>query len=192
MHIIPPKSAIALTVSAGETLRIVAVDGGQCSDVVAFAAEDPQERLSQHWTRVNNWKLRVTAGDRLYTNRSRPLLTVVTDTLGVNDFLFPPCNRDVYERMFEGEAQDGCSELLAGVLGPYAITPEMITDPLNVFMNTHIAEDGSISIEPNAARPGELLELRAERDCIVGVTACPDDRSSCNNGHCTRVGVDVV
>jgi uncharacterized protein YcgI (DUF1989 family) len=61
--------------------------------------DDPGEHLSQDWTRVHNWRLGVSAGDQLFTNRNRPLLTVMHDSLGVNDFSFPPCNRFVYETM---------------------------------------------------------------------------------------------
>ena len=192
MQIIEPKSALALSVARGRRIRVVDLDGGQCADIVAFVRDDPQEHLSQNWTRVNNWKLGIKIGDQLFTGRNRPLLTVVDDSLGVNDLLFPPCSRHVYEQLFEGGGQDGCAELLADALGPFGVPARLVTDPLNAFMNTRIGDAGEISIEPNVSRPGELLELRAESDCIIGVSACPDDRSDCNNRNCTRIGVEIV
>lgn len=188
--IIEPKSAVALDVPRGALLRVVDIDGGQCADLVAFMRDDPGERLSQNWTRVQNWRLGVSVGDQLFTNRNRPLLTVTHDSLGVNDFLFPPCNRYVYDTMFEGISQDGCFELLGNALADFDVAPELVTDPLNVFMNVRI-EGGAISIAPSVSRPGETLEVRTEHDCIVAVSACPDDRSDCNNHTCTRIGVEI-
>jgi uncharacterized protein len=189
--ILEPKTAVALNLPRGAVLRVVDIDGGQCADLVAFIHDDPSERLAQNWTRVHNWRLGVSAGDQLFTNRNRPLLTVTSDSLGVNDFLFPPCNRYVYETMFEGESQDGCFELLGNALAEFGVSRGLITDPLNVFMNIRV-DEGAISIAPSVSRPGETLEVRAEHDCIVAVSACPDDRSDCNNHNCTRIGVEIV
>jgi uncharacterized protein YcgI (DUF1989 family) len=82
-------------------------------------------------------------------------------------------------------------ELLGEALAEFGVAPTFVTDRLNVFMNVRV-EEGVISIAPSISRPGETLELRAEHDCIVGVSACPDDRSDCNNHNCTRIGIEVV
>jgi uncharacterized protein YcgI (DUF1989 family) len=189
--VIGPKAATAVELAAGQTIRVVDVDGGQVADLVAFTAADPGERLSQNCTRVNNWSMRLHPGDRLYSNRNRPLLSIVDDSLGTHDLLFPPCSRFVYETLFDGPAQDGCQELLTRALEPYGIGGDGVTDPLNVFMYARTTDTGAIEIEPAPSRPGDALELRAEIDLVVAISACPDDRSSCNNGRCTRIGIEI-
>lgn len=191
MRIIEPKTAVAFELRCGNTLRVVDVDGGQCADVVAFDATNLSEHLSQNCTRVNNWKLGVSMGDKLYSNRNSEMFEVVGDTLGQHDLLFPTCSRFVYETLFEGPSQDGCAELLQAALDPWGIHRDVVTDPLNVFMNIAIDASGLISIKSARSRPGESVELRAEKACIVAVSACPDDRSPCNNHRCTRIGVEV-
>ncbi len=49
--------------------------------------------FSQGFTRAYNDKATVAVGDHLYSNRDQPLLTIVEDTVGVHDMLFPPCSR---------------------------------------------------------------------------------------------------
>jgi uncharacterized protein YcgI (DUF1989 family) len=192
MVIIDPKSAAAFEVTAGQSVRVVDLDGGQVADLVAFAADSPScERLSQNCTRVNNWRMRPQVGDHLFSNRNRVMFTVVSDSLGIHDLLFPPCSRFVYDVLLAGAAQDGCVELLARALAPHGIERDCVTDPLNVFMNARMTLDGGIEIEKTPSRQGDVLELRAEMDLVIGVSACPDDRSDCNNGTCTRIGVEV-
>ena len=192
MVVIEPKTATAFEVAAGQTIRVVDLDGGQVADLVAFAADSPRsERLSQSCTRVNNWRMRPQVGDQLFSNRNRVMLTVVGDSLGIHDLLFPPCSRFVYDVLLAGTPQDGCVEMLARALAPHGIERDSVTDPLNVFMNARITPDGGIEIEKTPSRQGDVLELRAEIDLVIGVSACPDDRTDCNNGRCTRIGVEL-
>ena len=44
---------------------------------------------SRAFTRANNDSAALTVGDRLYSNLNAPLLTVVEDSVGVHDILFP-------------------------------------------------------------------------------------------------------
>lgn len=191
IHRIEAKTAVAVEVPRGAVLRIIDIDGGQVADFVAFARSDPMEHFSQNCTRVNNWKMSVSVGDRLYSNRNEVMFTVVADAVGVHDMLFPSCSRYVYTTLFDGPAQDGCHELLTAALAPYGITGDLVTHPLNVFMNTGIDSLGRPTIGPAPSKAGDALELRAERACIIAVSACPDDQSDCNNGHCTAIGVEV-
>ncbi len=190
--VIEPKTATAFEVAAGQSIRVVDLDGGQVADLVAFAADSPRsERLSQNCTRVNNWRMRPQVGDRLFSNRNRVMLAVVGDSLGIHDMLFPPCSRFVYDVLLPGAPQDGCVEMLTRALAPYGIERDSVTDPLNVFMKARVTAHGDIEIEKTPSRQGDVLELHAEMDLVIGVSACPDDRSDCNNGTCTRIGVEV-
>jgi len=42
-------------------------------------------------------------------------------------------------------------------------------------MNTPVAADGSIAWLPTVSAPGDRVVLRAEIDCIVAMSACPQD-----------------
>jgi uncharacterized protein YcgI (DUF1989 family) len=190
-HVIPPMSAHALRVARGDLLRVTDVDGSQVADLVAFSADDPDEHFSQGFTRANNDKAGVIAGDHLYSNVNTPMLTVVTDTVGVHDMLFPPCSTFLYRHVFGVEGKTGCREHLTAALEPYGIGFGRVTDPFNVFMNTAIDAAGRMAIYPPRSTAGDYLELRAEMDLIVAVSACAADVNACNGDACTRVAVSV-
>lgn len=190
-HTIPPMSAHALRLERGDVLRVTDVSGSQVADLVAFNADDPAEHFSQAYTRANNDKAGVVVGDHLYSNVNTPMLTVVDDTVGVHDMLFPPCSAFLYRHVFGVEGKTGCREHLALVLEPYGIGFDRVTDPFNVFMNTAIDEEGRMAIYQPDSGSGDYLELRAEMDLIVAVSACAADVNACNGQECTSIGINV-
>ena len=170
---IPPMSARAFTIAAGQTLRIVDVEGGQPGDLVAFRADDPSIRFSQARTRVENRKVRVTQGDILWTNAARPevMFTITGDTCGAHDLLYTPCCRYALEKRFD-VSRDGCLENLAKALGPWGVEARAIPDPLNVFFRVCVDRAGRMEIREPVSAPGGFIELRAEMDCVVAVSTC--------------------
>jgi len=46
-------------------------------------------------------------------------------------------------------------------------------------------------ISPPVSRPGNHVDLRADMDLLVGLTACPEDITVCNGRNCTPIGVEV-
>lgn len=190
-HTIPPMSAHALRLARGDVLRVTDVDGSQVADLVAFNADDPAEHFSQAFTRANNDKAGVVVGDRLYSNVNTPMLTVLEDTVGVHDMLFPPCSAFLYRHVFGVEGKTGCREHLATALEPHGIGFDRVTDPFNVFMNTAIDDGGRMAIYAPRSRAGDYLELRADIELIVAVSACAADVNACNGPECTRIGLSV-
>jgi uncharacterized protein len=120
------------------------------------------------------------------------MLTVVADTVGVHDMLFPPCSTFLYTHVFGVEGKTGCREHLTAALAPYGIGFAQVTDPFNVFMNTAIDEAGRMAIYTPLSTAGDHLELRAEMDLIVAVSACAADVNACNGDGPTRIGVSVA
>ena len=46
--------------------------------------------------------------------------------------------------------------------------------------------------EPAPTRPGDFVTLRAEMDCFVVVSACPQDIVAINNKHPTPVAIELL
>ena len=42
-------------------------------------------------------------------------------------------------------------------------------------MNIPVASDGTVSFQAPVSRPGDSVTLRAEMDCVVAFSACPQD-----------------
>lgn len=170
---IPPRAARAFTVRAGQTVRIVDVAGGQPGDFVAFKMADLSVRFSQARTRVENRKIRVTAGDALWTNQAVPriMFTIVSDTCGSHDLLYTPCCRYALEKRFD-VCRDGCLENLIRALEPWDVSPRQLPDPLNLFFSVSVDQNGHMDIRDTTSSPGDFIELKAEVDCLAAVSTC--------------------
>lgn len=170
---IEPRSGTAFRLAAGDVLRVIDPLGEQVSDLVAFAADDVREALSNGRTFDYEETLRLTTGHRLWSNRSNVLLEIVEDTVGCHDFLLTPCSEDTFRHFYpEQPVHRGCFGNLAEALAPYGIEPDSIPCAFNVFMNVPISPDGAIRVDPPVSKPGSYIRLRAEADLVVGLTAC--------------------
>lgn len=50
--------------------------------------------------------------------------------------------------------------------------------PFNLFMNTVIDPSGKVSVEQPLSKAGDYIELRAEMDLIIAISACPAPKVS--------------
>jgi uncharacterized protein YcgI (DUF1989 family) len=189
MHL-EPQTGGALTIARGELLRITDPRGEQVSDLMSFAREDVREWLSSGRTIDYANTIYVTTGHTLYSNRSRPMWTIVEDTVGRHDFLLTPCSPDTFRIIYGTTGHHpSCFANLANALAPFGIPPDTIPTTLNIFMNVEVAPTGELNILPPRSRAGDYIVLRAEMDMIVGVTACSAELS--NNGTFKPIDVEL-
>lgn len=189
---VPASSAKAFEVKKGFLLKIVDVEGQQVGDFVAFMLSDPKERFSTGRTRIENATLHVSAGNRLLSSLCNTMFTIVDDTCGVHDLLYPPCCRWVFENRYKIIPHDGCLENLAGALAEWGVKIQEIADPLNVFMNTIIDENLRPVIMPPTSKAGDYIVLRAEADTLVGLSACAVDVANTNAGRCKPLRAEIA
>jgi uncharacterized protein YcgI (DUF1989 family) len=176
---IPPQSGTAFYLACGERLRIVDPLGEQVGDFMAFRRDDLSDALSSGRSLDYASTIYLTTGHQLYSAASVPLATIVRDDVGRHDFLLTPCSRETF-RIIYGHAgpHPSCFSNLADALAPYGIAPSAIPTSFNVFMNVTVAPDGTLAVLPPRSRPGDVLELRAETDLLVGLTACSAEMSN--------------
>jgi uncharacterized protein YcgI (DUF1989 family) len=187
---VPARTGLAFDVARGQGFRIVDVEGQQVSDLVAFAAGDPAERLSPANTRKLNAAIKISRGGVLYSTRCRPLLRIAEDTVGEHDLLFSSCSAYDYRVRFGlTEPHPSCLSILGDVLAPHGIGEALIPDPFNVFQHSVIGPDGTLSTEAPRSTAGDYIELVAEADCLVALTACPQDMNPCNGYRITDIDV---
>ncbi len=173
IQVVPPRSGTAFGLKRGQALKLIDPEGSQVSDLVAFAADDVREALSNGRTFDYEQSLRMGAGTRLWSNRSRAMLEIVEDTVGTHDFLLTPCSEATFRHFYpEHPVHRGCFGNLAEALAPFGIEPDAIPCAFNVFMNVPVAPDGSLRVDPPVSKPGDFIRLRAEMDLVIGITAC--------------------
>ena len=185
-----PQTGIGLTLKKGQFLKIIDPQGEQVSDLTAFALEDNAEWLSSGRTIDYANKIYLTTGNTLYSNRSRPMFSIVEDTVGRHDFLLTPCSPETFQIIYDNhEYHPSCFENLYTNLAQFGITPDMIPTTLNVFMNVVVLENGELRIDPPPSKAGDYIIFRAEMDLIVGVTACSAEMS--NNYSFKPIDVEI-
>ena len=185
-----PQTGTGFLLERGRTLKIIDPRGEQVSDLTAFAQDDTREWLSSGRSIDYANTIYLTAGHTLYSNRSRPMFTIVEDTVGRHDFLLTPCSRDTFRLLYDfHDYHPSCFENLSKGLAPFGVEPDAIPTTFNVFMNVRVLPSGELRIDPPPSRPGDYIALRAEMDLIVGVTACSAEMS--NNYSFKPIDVEV-
>lgn len=185
-----PQTGVGFLLGRGQLLKVIDPLGEQVSDLTAFAQADKSEWLSSGRTIDYANTIYLTEGHTLYSNRSRPLFSIVEDTVGRHDFLLTPCSPDTFRLLYEHQGyHPSCFENLATSLAPFGVSPDMIPTTFNIFMNVLVLPNGELRIDPPPSRPGDYIVLRAEADLIVGVTACSAEKS--NNYSFKPIDVEV-
>ena len=171
---IPERSGHAFRLAAGQTLTVIDPRGVQVADLLAYSAEDLAEVISSGRTLDYAETIYLTTGNLLYSNRSRPMLTIVEDTVGRHDFLLTPCSYDTFHHFYPDlPPHRGCFGNLAAALEPYGVKPDMIPTAFNCFMNVTVdGATGKLDVLPPISKAGDHIVLRAEMDLIIGLTAC--------------------
>ncbi len=170
---IPPRSGVAFALNAGQQLTVTDPMGGQVADLLAFSADDMGEVISSGRTLDYASKIYLTAGDTLWSNRSRPMLDIVEDMVGRHDFLLTPCSRDTFRIIYDDtDPHCGCFGNLATALAPHGVTEDMIPVAFNCFMNVPVDATGEFKVLPPLSRPGDYIRFEAKMDLTIGLTAC--------------------
>ncbi|MFF0575123.1 DUF1989 domain-containing protein [Streptosporangium saharense] len=191
--VVPAREGRAVQVAAGQGIRVVDLEGGQVGDVFAFAVDDLSEHHSASHTRTQIDRLFPRVGERFFTNRRRPILTLVEDTsVGRHDMLIAACDPERYATLGVTGWHASCAENLRTALAPFAGAPTVVPQPINVFMRVPVDEHDNLSWLPAASRAGDSITFRAELDCLVVVSSCPQDVSVVNGGVPTSLAIEVL
>ncbi|HUY24342.1 MAG TPA: urea carboxylase-associated family protein [Candidatus Saccharimonadales bacterium] len=189
--LIPGGQGAALTVSRGQLLEIVDVEGQQVADFVAFAAGGDTEWLSTTHTRSATMRLDLRVGDILQSNWRTPMFELLHDDVGTHDVITSMCDARRYLLDYGVTDHRSCRTNLTQALEPWRISEERIPDPFNFFQNAPILPDRSFGNQLPIGRPGDSLTLRVLADAVVGVSACPQDLNPCNGFHPSPIRLRV-
>lgn len=177
--IIPPQTGKAFTMKKGQILTVMDPEGMQVSDMVLFNLYDYGERISSGKTLDFEESILLTAGNSLWSNRSRKMVRISADTNGRNDFLLAPCSKETFEIMYDYSGyHPSCLENLTKNLEPFGITQDDIPTAFNIFMNVQFDVSGKISVLPPTSKPGDYVEFEALMDLLVCLTACSAEDSN--------------
>ncbi len=190
---IPAREGRGVRLEAGRVLRVTDPEGGQVGDLFAFSAADVSEYASAEHTRAAVSRLFPRPGEAFVTNRRRPILWLERDeSPGVHDMLCAACDPERYDGLGVEGWHASCEENLRTVMADLGHPEVEIPQPINLFMNIPVGADGSLGWEPAPTKPGDGVVLRTEMDCIVVVSACPQDIVPINGGDPTPLSIELL
>lgn len=190
---IPAREGRAVRVPAGRRFRVVDLEGGQVVDLFAFSAEDVEEYASAEHTRVAVSRLFPRVGESFVTNRRRRILLFDQDASpGIHDMLCASCDPARYKLLGVSGWHASCRENLETAMAALGFDSVRVPQPINLFMNTPARADGTIEWLPAVSQPGDHVVLRAELDCVVAASACPQDLVDINAKGPSPVALELL
>lgn len=179
-------------VKAGETFRILDLEGNQAADTLFFNANSPAERYSAVDTIREQGNVYLTTGSQLRSNDNNIMLEIVADTCGRHDTLGGACatESNTVRYDLDKRCMHACRDswMLAIAENPeYGVGKRDISHNINFFMNVPITPEGGLTFEDGISAPGKYVELRALMDVVVLISNCPQLNNPCNGYNPTPV-----
>jgi urea carboxylase-associated protein 1 len=176
---------------AGETFRIVDLEGNQAVDTLFFNAKDPTERYSAVDTIRAQGNLYLTSGTRLMSTEGRPLLTITADTCGRHDTVGGACSAESNQVRYaiDKKYMHNCRDTFLLALARYGhgMTKRDLPANINFFMNVPVTPAGELTFADGVSGPGRYVELRANMDILVLISNCPQLNNPCNDYNPTPI-----
>ncbi len=178
-------------IRAGQTFRIVDMEGNQAADTLFYSAADPADRYSAQDTVREQASLYLTTGTRLMSTRGNVMLTITADTCGRHDTLGGACacESNMVRYAIEKRSMHACRDSFLRGIQRWQPTWDKrdITHNINFFMNVPVTPDGALSFEDGVSAAGRYVEMRAEMDVICLISNCPQLNNPCNAFNPTPV-----
>ncbi len=182
-----------MLLKSGTRFRCVDLEGRQCGDLFAFCAADVCEYASAEHTRVFVGRLFPRIGQPFVTNRRRPILTFEDDASpGKHDMLVAACDPVRYQLLGVPGWHPSCQENMHKVMVGFGHPEVEVPQPINVFLDIPIGQNGDLDWQPGRSKPGDSITLRTELDCYVVLTACAQDILPINDRNPTAMAIDVL
>jgi len=189
--IVPAGEPWMAVVEAGQTFRIVDIEGNQAVDTLFYNANDTEERYSANDTIREQGNIYLTAGSQLLSNRGNTLMSIVADTCGRHDTLGGACSAEsnTVRYALEKRSMHSCRDsfLMALAKTSYGLSKRDLSSNINFFMNVPVTPAGELTFADGISAAGRYVEMRAATDVLVLISNCPQLNNPCNAFNPTPV-----
>ena len=182
----------SILVKKNDYITVTDIEGQQVADFVAIKLHDKKEYLSTAHTRAITGHLSLIKGQYMYSNYRNKLLKLTEDTVGIHDTLYPCCDPMRYYLDFGIENHKNCRDNFVSALKSYGIEYWCVPDPVNLFQNAPITEDGNFDThQVSKSNPGDFVTFKALENLIIAISACPQDMTPLCGWEITDIAVSV-
>lgn len=191
---VPAGDYFLKVIAAGQTLRILDLEGNQAADTLFYNANDVSERYSSMDTIREQGNIYLTAGSKLMSNLGNEMLVIVADTCGRHDTLGGACATESNSVRYDLEKRcmHACRDSWMLAIAEHeklGLTKRDITHNINFFMNVPVTAQGGLTFEDGISAPGKYVEMNAAMDVIAVISNCPQLNNPCNGYNPTPVEV---
>ena len=194
-EIVAPGAPWSARLRQHQVLRIVDLEGEQGVDFLCYDAADPSERYNAPNTIKKSGTLRLTEGHALYSDRGRALFTIVADTCGHHDTIAGCCSAPSNAMLYGVEGAPGCRENFLSALAEHGLGWTDIVPNVNFFCAVPVYDEGRLAERTFVAgpsKPGDRVDLRAERDVLAIVSNCPQVNNPAAGGRPTPIRMQIL
>lgn len=186
--LIPAGEPSLTELKAGQTLRILDLEGNQAVDTLFFSAANPRERYDVQRTLRKQGQVYLSAGSVLWSNLGNPMLSITADTCGRHDTLGGACAQEsnTVRYALDKRYMHSCRDnFLRASLHDGRLSKADISHNINFFMNVPVTAEGGLTFEDGISAAGKYVELLAHLDVIVLISNCPQLNNPCNGWNPT-------
>jgi urea carboxylase-associated protein 1 len=193
-EVVPARAPWTAKVKAGQTLRIVDLEGNQAVDFLMYAAKDDAERYSAQDTIAAQGNLFLREGSILMSNEGRPMAVVTATAVDYHDTIGGACSCESNTLRYghHTKSQHACVENFLQGNARYGRGKQDMVSNINWFMNVPVEADGALGIVDGISAPGLFVDIRAEMELVVVVSNCPQINNPCNGFNPTPVRMVIA
>ena len=193
---VPAGEYFLKVVKAGETVRILDLEGNQAADTLFYNSHNPTERYSAVDTIREQGNVYLTAGSKLMSSENNVMLEITADTCGRHDTLGGACAAESNTTRYalEKKCMHACRDSWLVAVTEHeelGMGKRDITHNINFFMNVPVTADGGLTFEDGISDAGKYVELKAAMDVLVMISNCPQLNNPCNGWNPTPIEVLV-
>lgn len=190
--IVPARAPWLHHVAAGQTLRIVDLEGNQAVDFLLYSAQDDAERYSAQDTVAAQGNLFLREGAVLRSNEGRAMMTITATSVDYHDTIGGACSCESNTLRYghHTKAEHACVENFLEANLREGRGKRDIVSNINFFMNVPVSPDGDLHFDDGLSAPGRYVELTASRDIWYLLSNCPQLNNPCNGWNPTPVKLE--
>jgi len=190
-EVVPPGRPWGHRVGKGDVLRLVDLEGQQAVDFLCYDAAVPTDRYSSMNTVKVQGNLYVGKGTVLYSELGKALFTVIENTCGKHDMIYGCCSEPNNFLRYGVRGTHSCFANFTEALAELGLDRTSIVSNVNFFMAVPIDDAGSALNVFGHSKPGDYVDLHAERDVLAVLSNCPQMHNPCNAYNLTPIRATI-
>lgn len=171
----------SLVLRRNQRLKLIDIDGGANVGMLFYNPQNLLERYNAPDTLKCQHTFKLTRGHCLYSDMGRIFCSIIADTAGWHDTVCGTSHKAMvearwgkadYQSMRNDWQQNGRDSFLVEA-AKYGMTRRDVAANVNWFSKVATTDDGTLTFDVSAAKPGATVELRFEMDTLVLLHTCP-------------------